>query len=79
MDSSVINVIVAALAFAIAFAGVRGFIHLKNRRKARLARVAEQARVASAAAAPAPMNKGKRRRLEQMAAKRTKTGPGGEV
>lgn len=79
MDSSVINVIVAALAFAIAFAVVRGFIYLKTRRQARLARVAEQARVASAAAAPAPMNKGKRRRLEQMAEKRTKTSPRGDV
>jgi hypothetical protein len=79
MDSSLVNVIVAALAFAIAFGGVRGFIHLKARRQANRARRAGQARNASAqATTPASLNKSKRRRQEQMAAKRAKSRDAGD-
>lgn len=77
MDSSLVNVIVAALAFAIAFGGVRGFLHFKARRQASLARRAEQARKASAEVAPASLNKSKRRRQEQQAAKQAHKGDAG--
>lgn len=79
MSPTVTNALVVIVSFVIVFGVVRTSVHLRARRRLKLARQQALLRQSAMAAKPESKNRNKRRRLAQLAEKAEKTAQVGDA